>query len=93
MFCEAQRYSFILNSNQPVGNYCVLSSYPRVLSKEVTSYWTGIRSLPDRGVGSNTFNGGLNSAILRYAGAPIQDPTTTSSVSNPLVETNLHVRN
>jgi len=64
-----QRYSFVLNTNQPIGNY-----------------W--IRSKPN--LGATTFDGGLNSAILRYWGAPNADPTTTSTVSNPLIETNLH---
>lgn len=40
--------------------------------------------------GNQTFIGGLNSAILRYVGAPIADPVTNSTSSNPLVETNLH---
>jgi iron transport multicopper oxidase len=64
-----QRYSFILNTNQPVGNY-----------------W--IRAQPN--VGTQGFAGGVNSAILRYWQAPNVDPTTTSSVSNPMIETNLH---
>ncbi|KAJ3482309.1 hypothetical protein NLI96_g7060 [Meripilus lineatus] len=67
----AQRYSFILNANQPVGNY-----------------W--IRALPTN-VPNATFDGGLNSAILRYVGAPAQDPTTTMH-PNPvdLRESDLH---
>lgn len=64
-----QRYSFVLNTNQPVANY-----------------W--IRSEPN--IGTQGFVGGVNSAILRYWGAGIADPTTTSSVSNPMLETNLH---
>ena len=66
-----QRYSIILNTNQPISNY-----------------W--VRALPNSG--STTFDGGINSAILRYFGAPIADPTTNSTSSNPLVETNLHPR-
>ena len=38
----------------------------------VDNYW--IRAFPD--TGPQTFDGGLNSAILRYAGAPTNDPTT-----------------
>ena len=38
----------------------------------VGNYW--IRAFPDNG--PQTFDGGLNSAILRYAGAPTNDPTT-----------------
>jgi len=39
---------------------------------------------------SDPFAGGLNSAILRYVGAPIADPNTTQSLKNPMLETNLH---
>lgn len=39
-----------------------------------------------------TTNGGINSAILRYIGAPLRDPTTNQTASVlPMVETNLHV--
>nr|5E9N_A Chain A, Laccase 2 [Steccherinum murashkinskyi] len=67
----AQRYSFVLNANQPVGNY-----------------W--IRAQPNSG--GQGFDGGINSAILRYEGATVEDPTTTAptTFSNPLVETDLH---
>jgi iron transport multicopper oxidase len=64
-----QRYSFILNANQPVDNYWVLA-------------------IPN--VGTIPFLGGVNSAILRYAGAEIADPTVVVDLKNPLVETNLH---
>ena len=51
------------------------------------NYW--IRSLAN--IGPPGFNGGVNSAILRYVGADEVDPTTTASPSViPLVETNLH---
>nr|QMP96878.1 laccase D precursor [Cerrena sp.] len=64
-----QRYSFVMQANQPVGNY-----------------W--IRAKPN--VGNTTFLGGLNSAILRYVGAPDQEPTTDQTPnSTPLVEANL----
>ncbi|KAG5635841.1 Acyl-coenzyme A oxidase 2 [Sphagnurus paluster] len=65
----AQRYSFVLNADQDVGNY-----------------W--VRAKPN--IGTTTFNGGVNSAIMRYAGAEEVDPTTTSVLSNPMLETNLH---
>nr|AAB63443.1 phenoloxidase [Trametes sp. I-62] len=66
----AQRYSFVLNANQTVGNY-----------------W--IRANPN--FGTTGFAGGINSAILRYQGAPIIEPTTVQTTSViPLVETNLH---
>lgn len=64
-----QRYSFILNANQPI-----------------TNYW--VRALPNSG--HTNFTGGINSAILRYTGAPFDEPTTTQALNNPLVETNLH---
>ncbi|KAK7019732.1 laccase, multicopper oxidase, benzenediol:oxygen oxidorectuctase [Paramarasmius palmivorus] len=64
-----QRYSFILNANQPVGNY-----------------W--IRADPSRG--DNGFNGGINSAILRYVGAPKAEPTTRQTGKKQLNEADLH---
>ncbi|KAF9233718.1 laccase [Melanogaster broomeanus] len=40
---------------------------------------------------NSTFNNGLNSAILRYSGAPIEDPPTRKwPLVNPLLESNLH---
>ncbi|KAK7026442.1 laccase, multicopper oxidase, benzenediol:oxygen oxidorectuctase [Paramarasmius palmivorus] len=48
-----QRYSFILEANQPVGNYWIHA---------------------DPSIGDNGFNGGINSAILRYIGAPEAEP-------------------
>lgn len=37
------------------------------------------------------FGGGINSAILRYVGAPNEEPTTNETESvNPLNEVNLH---
>lgn len=66
----AQRYSFVLNANQPVNNY-----------------W--IRASPN--LGSASTDDGINSAILRYAGAAVADPTTTQSTSTaPLAEWDLH---
>jgi iron transport multicopper oxidase len=64
-----QRYSFVLNANQKVGNY-----------------W--VRANPN--LGFTGFAGGINSAILRYVGAPHAEPTTNSTPTNPLVETALH---
>jgi len=65
-----QRYSFVLNANQPIDNY-----------------W--IRALPNRI--NDTTNNGVNSAILRYAGAYASDPTTRDTSGKlPLLETNLH---
>jgi len=55
-------------------------------NQAVSNYW--VRALPN--IGTLGFEGGVNSAILRYWGAPVADPTTTSSLTNPMVETNLH---
>ncbi|KAH7891007.1 laccase 3 [Phlebopus sp. FC_14] len=67
-----QRYSFILEANQPVDNY-----------------W--IRALP--GTFPSNFSNGINSAILRYAGAPLEEPPTrTWPQVNVLNETDLHAR-
>nr|UYM28067.1 laccase 3 [Trametes polyzona] len=67
----AQRYSFVLNANQPIGNY-----------------W--IRANPNNARATG-FEQGINSAILRYKGAPIKEPNTTQSqIRNFLNETNLH---
>ena len=57
-----------------------------------TDLESGIRALPNIQQNATTDNG-LNSAILRYAGAYVRDPVTQdTSGKNPLVETNLHVR-
>ncbi|KAG9308046.1 laccase C [Chiua virens] len=65
-----QRYSFVLEANQPVDNY-----------------W--IRAMP--GSYSSNFTYGLNSAILRYAGAPEGEPMDRTWPSlNVLNETDLH---
>jgi len=56
-------------------------------TQPVGNYW--IRALPS--TAGATFAGGLNSAILRYSGAPSQDPTTNQSATvMPLLERNLH---
>ena len=55
-------------------------------NQPVNNYW--IRADPSKG--TTGFANGLNSAILRYAGAPITDPTTNQTTSvNPLKETSL----
>ena len=64
-----QRYSFVLEANQPTDNY-----------------W--IRANPDSG--TLGFDGGLNSAILRYVGAVPVEPTTNATASvKPLKEAEL----
>ena len=52
---------------------------------------SGIRANPS--VGTTGYEGGINSAILRYEGATDEDPTTSETTSiNPLNEFDLHVR-
>ncbi|EJD00037.1 laccase [Fomitiporia mediterranea MF3/22] len=67
----AQRYSVVVEMDQPVDNY-----------------W--IRAVPSSPAGSTT-DGGINSAILRYDGAPDAEPTTNAT-ANPVVlnEADLH---
>jgi len=58
--------------------------------EEGGNFW--IRAEPRAGAdgGTSGFAGGINSAILRYAGAPKVDPTTTRTPSViPLMEANL----
>nr|ACU52699.1 putative laccase 5 [Agaricus bisporus var. bisporus] len=67
--------------------------YSAVLNanQRVDNYW--IRALPNRGANGigDTFDGGVNSAILRYKGAREEDPMTEQpSVQIPLIEANLH---
>jgi len=60
-------------------------------NQTVNNYW--IRAEQQTGIdgGPTGFAGGINSAILRYAGAPNADPTTNQTNSvNPLYEGNLH---
>ncbi|KAI0640620.1 laccase B [Trametes meyenii] len=55
-------------------------------NQSVDNYW--IRAIPN--TGDITTDGGINSAILRYSGAPEVEPTTNATTStSPLVETNL----
>lgn len=65
-----QRYSFILDANQPVDNY-----------------WIRFNA----NVGVVGFDGGVNSAVLRYIGSnPTADPTTNQTTNIvPLVESSL----
>ncbi|KAL4242549.1 Laccase [Abortiporus biennis] len=55
-------------------------------NQAVDNYW--IRANP--GIGSTGFDGGINSAILRYSGADEVEPTTNQTTStSPLAETDL----
>lgn len=56
-------------------------------TQPIDNYW--LRALPN--TPDSSFAGGQNSAILRYSGAPIRDPTTNHTQSiMPLLEQNLH---
>ncbi|KAJ7779416.1 laccase [Mycena maculata] len=62
-------------------------SFILTANQPVDNYW--IRTVADGGTAG--FDNGINSAILRYVGARIEDPSTNITTSvNPLVETNLH---
>jgi iron transport multicopper oxidase len=55
------------------------------------NFWIRAEQHPSSDGGPIGFAGGINSAILQYAGAPKVDPTTTQTPSViPLVEANLH---
>jgi iron transport multicopper oxidase len=59
-----------------------------VANQPVGNYW--IRANPDSRALPG-FDGGRNSAILRYLGARLTDPTTTQTPNvNPFYEPNLH---
>ncbi|KAA1477977.1 Cu-oxidase-domain-containing protein [Dentipellis sp. KUC8613] len=56
-------------------------------NQTTSNYW--IRAVPNSG--AQVFDGGINSAILRYAGAANAEPKTPSTPSvRPMLETNLH---
>lgn len=58
-------------------------------NENVSNYW--IRAEPPSTGSSPDPSTGINSAILRYAGAPLVDPTSTANTSTmPLNETSLH---
>ncbi|KAJ7474865.1 laccase 1 [Mycena latifolia] len=57
-------------------------------SQNVSNYW--VRANPQLDGSSTGFDGGINSAILRYVNAPASDPSTVPTLNNTLVETSLH---
>ncbi|KAJ7210394.1 laccase 2 precursor [Mycena pura] len=61
-------------------------SFVLTANQAVGNYW--VRANPNLGIPG--FDGGINSAIMRYAGAPYDEPTTNSTGTTPLVETALH---
>ncbi|KAF4563820.1 laccase [Pleurotus pulmonarius] len=61
-------------------------SFVLYANQKVDNYW--IRASPN--LGPQGFAGGLNSAILRYVGAPETNPSSAESQStHPMLETNL----
>ncbi|KAJ7466111.1 laccase 1 precursor [Mycena latifolia] len=64
--------------------------YSFVLTADQTigNYW--VRAQPTLPGSNQGFVNGTNSAILRYATAPVRDPMTNSTITQPLVETALH---
>ncbi|KAJ7730019.1 laccase [Mycena maculata] len=61
-------------------------SFVLTANQAVDNYW--VRANPS--LGNPGFDGGINSAILRYVGAPNAEPTTNFTGTTPLVETELH---
>jgi iron transport multicopper oxidase len=62
-------------------------SFVLTANQATSNYW--IRAVPN--IGADTTDGGVNSAILRYAGAADTEPTTTSGSFNAVfAENNLH---
>ncbi|KAF7791182.1 hypothetical protein EIP86_002193 [Pleurotus ostreatoroseus] len=74
MILAGQRYSFILEANQPVENY-----------------WIRAAPNPTQQTKLVGFDNAINSAILRYVGAPEKEPTSQQTPSiKPLQEVDLH---
>ncbi|KAG6872384.1 hypothetical protein C0995_010136 [Termitomyces sp. Mi166 len=84
--CDPNFVFFIHNHDLTVIEVDGVNHQPLVVDS--IQIYAGIRANPS--VGTIGFLGGLNSAILRYSGAPIADPTTVYIPTNPLQETNLH---
>ncbi|KAF7364261.1 Laccase I [Mycena sanguinolenta] len=67
-------------------------SFVLTANQKVDNYW--IKAAPQFPGANQGFVNATNSAILRYAGAPVADPTTDPSANStstlPLVETALH---
>ncbi|KAF7368336.1 Laccase I [Mycena venus] len=63
-------------------------SFVLTANQPVSNYW--IRAQPTLPGSNQGFVNATNSAILRYVGAPVRDPTSNSTSTQPLVENNLH---
>ncbi|KAJ7258658.1 laccase 1 [Mycena rebaudengoi] len=66
-------------------------SFVLTARQAVSNYWIRAVSSSADSVGAQGFDNGINSAILRYVGAPAHNPVTNTTTSViPLVETDLH---
>ena len=88
-----QRYSVVVTMDKPVDNYC--KSFGTTTNiEDLLIILIGIRAIPSISSNSTTEDG-LNSAILRYDGAPDEEPCTSEDDdSTDLIEMNesdLHV--
>ncbi len=86
----AQRYSVVVRLPLRVSSlrvHLLTLSTQLTANQTVGNYW--IRADPSTNEGSG-FANGINSAILRYKGAPAHEPNSTQTPSRrPLVETDL----
>jgi iron transport multicopper oxidase len=57
-------------------------------NQKISNYW--VRAQPKFAGSNEGYINATNSAILRYVGALADDPTTNSTITQPLFETNLH---
>ena len=81
-----QRYSFVVCFELSYILAPVLKPLQLNANRPVKNYW--IRANPNLGMVG--FEGGINSAILRYRGAPVAEPTTPLvAATKPLVEADL----
>ncbi|OBZ71590.1 Laccase-2 [Grifola frondosa] len=86
-FGKRYRFRLISLSCDPVYAFSIDNHTMLHANQTIGNYW--VRANPDSGVLG--FAGGINSAILRYVGAPAEEPTITNQSSiNPLNEVDLH---
>lgn len=86
-----QRYSVVIEASQTADNYCMNPRQSMLCAIFNDTNFLGIRANPS--TGTTGFTGGINSAILRYDGAAIADPTTSATVGGTVLnEANLIVR-
>ena len=68
-----QRYSFVVSTFLAKAEHLILTSLAQLKADQpIDNYW--IRANPH---GEGNFTNGINSAILRYEGAPAADPDVT----------------